>query len=117
MRMDAIQSGARLSFRRLKHLRRLRLSLAALRLPHCAGLATYREETLLALVFGGPGLLDQLLGTVTKVFEALFSLRQQIQKWAKKYPAEYKPKNEKGNNQRTESSPIRWDVHVTASPF
>src|SRR5208282_2732653 len=41
----------------------------------------------------------------------------QIQKRPKKYPAEYKPKNEKGNNQRAESSPIRWDVHIAASPL
>ncbi len=117
MRMDAIQSGPRLSFRRLQDLRRLRLSLAPLGLPHRAGLTPYREDALLALVFGGPGLFDQLLGTVAQGLEALFSLRQQIEKWAKKYPAEYKPKNQKGNNQRAENSPIRWDVHVTASPF
>ncbi|HVN28239.1 MAG TPA: hypothetical protein VMT64_07115 [Candidatus Binataceae bacterium] len=43
-------------------------------------------------------------------------MRQQIEKWAKKYPAEYKPKNEKGNNQGGESSPVRWNVHSLFVP-
>src|ERR1700733_3702641 len=57
-----------------------------------------------------------MLGPFAQVLEALFAFGQQIKKRAKKYPAEYKPKNEEGNNQDAESSPIRWNMHSTASP-
>jgi hypothetical protein len=117
VRVGAIQGRPRAGFRCFENLCRLGLSLAPLRFATGAHFTAHCEDALFALLLRGLGQLNELLGTLAQVLESLFSPRQQIQKRAKKYPAEYKPKNEEGNNQRAEGSPIRWDMHIAASPL
>ena len=74
MRMRAIQGCPRVGFRRFENLCRLGLSLAPLRFAPRARFAPHRHDALLALFVGGLGLLDQLLGLLAQVLEALFPL-------------------------------------------
>src|ERR1700730_2375220 len=117
MRTRSIQRGARVGFRLLEHLRRFGLGLATLRITLRGSLAPYCSEASLARFLCGLGLLDQRLGLLAQIFESAFPLREQIEKRSKEYPAEYKPKNQEGNNQQAEGSPVGWDMHFTASPL
>src|SRR5215470_11328766 len=75
-----------------------------------------RVQALLARLVRRPRLFQELLGAIIEAPEPLFALGKQVEERTKKQPAEYKPENQKGDNQNSEGPPVRRNMHTRVSP-